>query len=86
MEVPTRCAEIRTSVHMRIVRLMTLLALCVAFAGPVLARGGRGVHFRSSGFRAWRMPASRECGFAAGFHPQPTELSPPRLAFGSFRA
>ncbi len=74
------------TVHMRIARLMTLLALCIVFAVPALARGGGGFHFRSSGFHAWRIPAPRERGFAAGFRPRTAERSPGRSAFGGFRA
>ena len=74
------------TVHMRIARLMTLLALCLAFAVPALARGGGGFHFRSSGFHAWRIPAPRERGFGAGFRPRTAEPSPSRSAFGGFRA
>ena len=73
------------TVHMRITSLMTLLALCLAFAVPALARGGGGFHFRSSGFHAWRIPASRERGFAAGFHPRTAEPSPPDSGFGGLR-
>ena len=74
------------TLHLRIVRLITLLVLCLAFAVPALARGGGGFHFRSSGFHAWRMLASRERGFAAGFHPRKGEPSSPHSAFGGFRA
>ena len=74
------------TVHMRIARLMTLLALCIAFAVPALARGGGGFHFRSSGFHAWRIPSPRERGFAAGFRPRTAERSPARSAFGGLRA